>query len=411
MVSRVVMPKLTDTMEEGVVVAWKKHEGDPVVAGDVLAEIETDKAVMDLEAFGSGILRRVLVNEGETVQAGALIAVIGESDEDIEPALADNISPTPTESEGLPLPKAPSPDQRFSSPTTPSSAPAGQKHVPGEPPVKASPRAKLLAEKKGVDLRTIKGSGPGERITERDVLGAVVTSIQEAPVTSKRPLSQMRKAIARVMTESKGPVPHFYLISEIAMDEAERLRKQANQLQKEPITLTGLFLKATAMALTKYPDINVSFGGESLYHHRSIDIGIAVALEDGLITPVVRNCGSKSLLALSQEARNLINRTRTRQLKPEEYSGATFSITNLGMYEVEQFIAVLIPPQAATLAIGTVRTIPVVDQNRIGVGRRVKVTLSGDHRAIDGAQGAQFLQEFKKVLEQPLALFLPLDQT
>ena len=431
MITRVVMPKLTDTMEEGVVVAWKKHEGDTVDSGDILAEIETDKAVLDLESFGSGVLRKVLVPEGETVKAGNLIAVIGEQDDDIEPTLAESPEAQPATSKVEPetrkVPKASaavSPKKKAPQPSpTPISPKSvksdGGKDKPEEtkadtspgPGIKASPRAKALAKEQGIDLSGIKGSGPEGRIVEADVRGQVEkkSKVIEREATDI-PLSQMRKAIARVTTSSKAPVPHFYLTTEIGMDQAERLRKQMEELSNSPLSLTVLFVRAAALALAHHPEINVSFTGEAIRRHATIDIGIAVALEDGLITPVVRDCAGKHIRQLAEEVRDLFARAKSQQLNPDEYAGATFSISNLGMYEVDNFIAVLMPPQAASLAIGAVNTIPVARGNTIRRSRRMKVTLSCDHRALDGAQGAKFLQSFKRALEKPLELFLPLKE-
>jgi pyruvate dehydrogenase E2 component (dihydrolipoamide acetyltransferase) len=431
MITRVVMPKLTDTMEEGVVVAWKKHEGETVDSGDILAEIETDKAVLDLESFGSGVLRKVLVPEGETVKAGKLIAVIGEQDDDIEATLAETPEAQPetrkdaTETREAqedsaavsPKEKRPQPSSK-PTPAKSEKSGGGKKESsetkadtsPG-PGIKASPRAKVLAREQGIDLSGIKGSGPGGRIVEADVQGGV-----EKPKVLEReatdiPLSQMRKAIARVTTSSKAPVPHFYLTTEIGMDQAERLRKQMEELVNAPLSLTVLFVRAAALALAHHPEINVSFTGEALRRHATVDIGIAVALEEGLITPVIRDCAGKNIGELAEEIRDVFVRAKSQQLTPEEYAGATFSISNLGMYEVDNFIAVLMPPQAASLAIGAVNIVPVARGNKIKLSRRMKVTLSCDHRALDGAQGARFLQSFKRALEKPLELFLPLNES
>ena len=417
MITRVVMPKLTDTMEEGVVVAWKKHEGETVDSGDILAEIETDKAVLDLESFGSGVLRKVLVPEGETVKAGKLIAVIGEEDDDIEATLAE----APEDSkDSVPIPSKEKAPQPSPTPTPAKSEKSGsEKKVSLEPKedtspgprIKASPRAKVLAKKQGIDLSGIKGSGPEGRIVEADVQGRVEKKSKVIKQdTEDIPLSQMRKAIARVTTSSKAPVPHFYLTTEIGMDQAERLRKQMEDVNNSPLSLTVLFVRAAALALVRHPEINVSFMGEAIRRHATIDIGIAVALEEGLITPVIRDCAGKHILQLTEEIRDLFVRAKSQQLTPEEYAGATFSISNLGMYEVDNFIAVLMPPQAASLAIGAVNIVPVVRGNTIKRSRRMKVTLSCDHRALDGAQGARFLQSFKRALENPLELFLPLNE-
>jgi len=393
MASRVVMPKLTDTMEEGVVVKWKKREGEVVGSGDVLAEIETDKAVMDLEAFASGTLRRVLVPEGTTVKAGELIAVIADPDEDIAPVLAETMSLAPAlkSNQGRPTPPAP-----------PGAQPARE-----EDRVKASPRAKTMARERGIDLASVTGSGPGGRIVEEDILKAGGAVSPRTTRATDRPLSQMRKAIARTTTQSKAPVPHFYLTTEIAMDDAERLRTQLKQTRRFHPSLTDVIVKAAAMALTRHPEINVSYIGDALRQHGSIDIGIAVGLDDGLIAPVLRDCGSKTLENIATESRELIERARTKRLQPHEYTGATFSVSNLGMFEVDNFIAVIMPPEAAAIAVGAVRDVPVVGPDGVKPGRRMNVTLSCDHRALDGVQGAKFLKEFKRILEHPQELIKP----
>jgi len=405
MIHRVVMPKLTDTMEEGVVVSWKKQEGDPVVSGDVLAEIETDKAVMDLEAFGSGFLRRILVPEGTTVSSGSLIALIGELDDELEPALSDLSSSNPPPH---PVPQEPTSDLQQAGVSQAEQAIHSPKKASqeSEAPPKISPRAKALAAERQVDLSMVKGSGPGGRIIERDI-PLFQPSEGEAPSGSVfKPLSQMRKSIARTTIQSKAPVPHFYLTMEIAMDEAERLRHQYNQTGNSHLTVTDLCVKTSILALSRHPEVNVSYEQEALKWHSTIDIGIAVALEDGLITPVLRNCAKHTLSRLSTETRNLIERAKSKRLAPEEYTGATFTLSNLGMYDVTQFIAVIMPPQAAALAIGAIRSTPTAVDGNVTIGRRMTVTLSCDHRALDGGQGAQFLNTFKSVLEHPLELFL-----
>lgn len=399
MASRVVMPKLTDTMEEGVLLAWKKQEGDHVEAGEALAEIETDKAVMDLEAFASGILRKILVRGGDTVPSGTLLAVIAEADEDITPALADRVTAAPSTGRGAQPPAAPA-----AAPTT--VAPS----VEGARPI-ASPRAKILAAERGIDLSTITGTGPGGRIVEEDVLKAQAPVIRTMPAGSDQPLSQMRKAIARSTIQSKAPVPHFYLTSEIDMEQAEQVRDRIKQSREPHPSITDLLIKAAALALTRHPEINVSYVNDAIRRYASIDIGVAVGMEDGLITPVIRNCGVKSLEAISGESRALIERAKQKRLQPAEYTGATFSISNLGMFDVENFIAVLVPPQAASLAVGAIRSVPVVTDGVVTVGRRMKVTLSCDHRALDGLMGAVFLKEFKRILEHPQELVTPVVAT
>ncbi len=396
MASRVVMPKLTDTMEEGVLLAWKKHEGDEVHAGEVLAEIETDKAVMDLEAFAPGILRKILVHDGETVESGTLIAVIAEADEDITPALTDGVVAAPSIGAGT-KPVATSPAD---SATAPSTRAEGARSF-------ASPRAKALAAERGIDLSTVTGTGPGGRIVEEDVMKVSAPTAQALPAGIDQPLSQMRKAIARSTVQSKAPVPHFYLTTEIDMEQAERLRDQFKQSRQTHPSITDLLIKASALALIKHPEINVSFAGDAIRRYEHIDIGVAVGMEDGLITPVIRDCGAKTLADISAETRGLIERARQKRLQPQEYTGATFSISNLGMFEVDNFIAVLMPPQAASIAVGAIREVPVVTKGSVTIGRRMKVTMSCDHRALDGLMGAQFLKEFKRVLEHPQELVAP----
>ncbi len=394
MASRVVMPKLTDTMEEGVLLAWKKHEGDPVHAGEVIAEIETDKAVMDLEAFAPGVLRKVLVRDGETVQSGTLIAVIAEAEEDIAGALADGVTAAPSIGAGA---------KPLSAPPTAKAASSAPASAGGTHPI-ASPRAKTLAAERGIDLAALSGTGPGGRIIEDDVMKASTATPSALAAGTDQPLSQMRKAIARSTVQSKGPVPHFYLTIEVDMAEAEQLRDQYKQNRETHPSITDLLIKASALALTRHPEINVSYVGESIRRYTSIDIGLAVGMEEGLISPVIRDCGAKTLADISAETKSLIDRARQKRLQPSEYTGATFSISNLGMFEVNSFIAVLMPPQAAALAVGAIRDVPVATKGAVTIGRRMTVTMSCDHRALDGLMGAQFLKEFKRVLEHPQQL-------
>ncbi|TKB90627.1 MAG: 2-oxo acid dehydrogenase subunit E2 [Nitrospira sp.] len=390
MASRVVMPKLTDTMEEGVLLEWKKREGDPVQAGEALAEIETDKAVMDLEAFASGILRKILVQNGETVESGKLLGVIGEADEDITEALSDKVMPVASTSA---KPAA-------ASTTAPGTSPLRT----GEQRVIASPRAKALATERGIDLSTVIGTGPGGRIVEEDVANARGAATSAMPAGTDQPLSQMRKAIARATVQSKAPVPHFYLTREIDMEAAEQFRRQFKKDRQSHPSLTDLLIKAVALALRKHSGLNVSYVGEAIRQYERVDIGVAVGMEDGLITPVIRDCGAKTLEVISAESRALIERAKQKRLQPHEYSGATFSISNLGMFGVDSFLAVLISPQAASLAVGAVRDVPVIVGGAVKAGRRMQVTLSCDHRAIDGVIGAKFLTELKRILEHPQEL-------
>lgn len=387
MASRVVMPKLTDTMEEGVLLEWKKREGDPVQAGEALAEIETDKAVMDLEAFASGILRKILVQNGETVESGKLLGVIGEADEDITEALSDTIMSAAATSA---KPAA-----------APATSPAPSPLPIEESRIIASPRARALAAERGIDLSTVTGTGPGGRIVEEDVVKTQGPAASAMPAGTDQPLTQMRKAIAKAMVQSKAPVPHFYLTREIEMEAAEEFRRQFKKDRQSHPSMTDLLIKAVALALRKHPDLNVSYVGDAIRRYERVDIGVAVGLEDGLITPVIRDCGAKTLEAISAESREFIERAKQKRLQPQEYSGATFSISNLGMFGVDNFLAVLIPPQAASLAVGAVRDVPVIVAGTVKAGRSMQVTLSCDHRAIDGVTGARFLTELKRLLEDP----------
>jgi len=388
MASRVIMPKLTDSMEEGVVVKWRKSEGDHVESGDVLAEIETDKAVMDLEAFASGTLRKILVPEGTTVPSGALIGVIAEPAEEIQALLKETPSPAK---------KAAA--EKIE--TVTSKAPVSG----SEAEAAASPRVRTLAREHGIDLTKVKGSGPGGRIIERDLGSYLPPKAKKSSESTVQevPLSQMRKAVARITTQSKAPIPHFYVTIEVDMAEGLGIVEKSKS-SRVPVSINHLIIAASARALKEHPGINASFGGDTIRLFSGIDIGIAVAIEDGLIVPVLRNCGAKTLVQIAEEERLLVTRTRNRELKPEEYTGATFLISNLGMYDIDNFIAVILPPAAAALAIGSVRDVPVARDGRVEIGRRMKMTLASDHRVIDGVAAAKFLQTLKAGMEHPRRL-------
>ena len=426
-VTKVVMPKLSEAMESGKIIKWLKKEGDRIQGGDILAEVETDKADVEMEAFGGGVLRKILAPAGETVPVGTLIGVIAEPGDDVAaliasapapaparagaPALAvaapSTPAPTPTAS---PRPPAVAPVPMRPSPVTsaPAAAVAAQ---PSGGRVKASPLAKKIAAQTGVDLRLLQGSGPGGRIVRRDVetAGAAPAAMRAVPDAEfeDRPLSQMRAAIARQMPLSKAPVPHFYVTNEVAMDRAWELREELNALEGQPkISLNDLVIRACALALLQHPGVNASFQGESIRVFHRVHIGVAVALEEGLITPVLRDAHAKSLAQIAVEARDLAERARHRKLRAQEMSGATFSISNLGMYDVTEFSAIINPPEGAILAVGSVRRTPVVTDDGLGVGRRMMLTLSCDHRVMDGAMGARFLQDLKRLLEEPLRLLV-----
>jgi pyruvate dehydrogenase E2 component (dihydrolipoamide acetyltransferase) len=402
-VSKVVMPKLSEAMETGKIIKWLKKEGDRIQGGDILAEVETDKADVEMEAFGAGVLRKILVPAGETVPVGSLIGVIAEPNEDIAGLLAG--APA-----AVAAPAAPGPESRRPEPVA-SVVPAAT----GGGRVKASPLAKKIAAQSGVDLRVIQGSGPGGRIVRRDVEAAAAGPVWSAPAAATAPgseyedvpLSQMRAIIAKRMPLSKAPVPHFYVASDVAMDRASDLREALNALEGQPkISVNDLVVRACALALLAHPGVNASFQGEAIRVFHVAHIGIAVALEEGLITPVLRDCHAKSLTQIAVEARDLAERARARKLRASELSGATFSISNLGMFDVAAFSAIINPPEGAILAVGSVRKVPVVDGDAVTVGRRMALTISCDHRVMDGAMGARFLQDVKRLLEAPLRLLV-----
>jgi pyruvate dehydrogenase E2 component (dihydrolipoamide acetyltransferase) len=440
MITKVLMPKLSDAMETGKVIQWLKKEGDAVKGGDVIAEIETDKANVEIEAFGAGVLRKIVVGEGEQVPVGELIGVIADPAEDVSsvtgaPAKPATAAPAPAAAPAGPLPAMESYRSVPATTAVVPMAPAGTVAIrPSDGRVKASPLARKIAGQTGVDLRLIQGSGPGGRIIRRDVEAAQAAPRPAAapaisrPAAGARPqparpefvipprpevefedvpMSPMRAAIAKRMPMSKAPVPHFYVTSEVDMDRAWALREQLNGLEGQPkISVTDMVIKAAALALRKNPGINAQWNGQAIRVHHRAHIGIAVALDQGLITPVLRDCDVKPLGRIAVESRDLAERARGGKLRAQEMSGATFSISNLGMFDVEEFSAIINPPEGAILAVGSVLQKPVVDDGLIRVGRRMKMTISCDHRVMDGAMGARFLQDLKRLLEEPLRLLV-----
>ncbi len=414
----VVMPRLSDTMEEGKILRWLKQEGDRIEVGDIIAEIQTDKADIEMEAFGSGTLRTILIGAGESAPVGRLIGVIAEEDEDISTLLPPVM--------GLAVQSA-SPTRPGAPALTP---PILQTVASGR--VKASPLAKRLAREQGIDLSMVSGSGPGGRVIRRDLAAPIPSAAavgQRAPSTSTAPpaakravavasptpsvgfedrdLSPMRRAIAKRVAQSMATVPHFYLTVEVAMDKATELRESIQaQTSDLKVTFTDIIIKAVAIALERHPAVNTSFVGEQIRVYSQVNIGIAVALEEGLISPVLRDCSRKSLAQIARETKGLIERARAQKLRPEEYSGGTFTLSNLGMYEIEEFTAIINPPEAAILAIGRIQSKPVIVDGGVQIGQRMRMTLSCDHRAVDGMTGAIFLQEVKRLLEHPLDLVL-----
>lgn len=394
-----MMEALSPTMEEGRVVEWLKAEGEAVKAGEVLAEVETDKAVMELQARADGVLRKILAPAGSTVPVGGLVAVIAQPDEDISALLEQGRPRAQVKgTAAAPAPARAAPEEASVAPATP----------PGVP--KASPLARRLARERGLDLALVSGSGPGGRIVKRDLerieaAPAAMPSVAAAAAYRDVPLTQMRKTIARRLVESLGPIPHFFLTVEVDMERAWDAREALNALGEEPrISINDILLKVVATALTRHPECNAWWQGDHIRYFNEVHLGMAVAIEDGLITPVLRNAHRKSLREIALEARDLAERARARKLKPEEYTGSTFSVSNLGMLGIDEFTAVINPPEAGIIAVGAITQQPVVHDGSVVVRRRMRLTMSCDHRVIDGATGARFLQTVKRMLENPLAL-------
>jgi pyruvate dehydrogenase E2 component (dihydrolipoamide acetyltransferase) len=420
MATTVYMEALSPTMEEGRLVKWEKHAGDVVRAGETLAEVETDKAIMDLVARADGVLQQVAVQEGETVAVGKAIAVIAAPGEVTGRETGDGGRVAAAS-----VPVAPPPAPPPSSPT-PTPADATR--------VRASPLARRIAREAGVDLNAVAGSGPGGRVVKRDLESAAHAVVRgptpapsppaaatpvprpPSPLPAARagaayedvPLSQIRKTIAKRLVTSLGPVPHFFLTTEVGMDRAAEARQALNQTlgEEDKVSFNSLILKATALALTKHRACNAWFQEDHVRYWSEVHLGMAVAVEDGLITPVIRDAAAKSLSEIGREARALAEQARARRLQPSQYTGATFSVSNLGMFDIDEFTAVINPPEAAVLAVGSIASKPVVTDGSVMVGRRMRVTMSCDHRVIDGATGAAFLQTLKQMLENPLAMLL-----
>jgi len=403
MISEVVMPQMGADMEEGTVVRWLKREGEEIERGDVIAEIETDKANVEIEAFDSGVFRKVLANEGDTVSVGTIIAVIASPEEDLSPYEREAVTTTPTAS-----PEAAAEERR---PETPPKAapPAGTNGR-----VRASPVARKLAQQKDLDLSRIRGTGPDGRIVRRDVEAAAEQATtgpaQAAPPapTEAAGMSRMRQTIARRMAQSKREAPHYYITMDIDISEAERLRRQINEGSGDEFraSVNDFIVLATTRALARHPMFNTWFVEGEIRRHDAINVCIAIALEDGLIAPAILDCGNKGLREIAHASRDLAERARSGVLKPEEYTGGTFTVSNLGMFGVETLVAIIQPPQTAILGVGAVRTVPIVRDGAVATGELMKVALSGDHRVTDGAQGAEFLTELRSLLENPAALLV-----
>ncbi|MFT9417109.1 pyruvate dehydrogenase complex dihydrolipoamide acetyltransferase [Acetobacter sp.] len=422
MAIEILMPALSPTMTEGKIARWLKKEGDTVSNGDVLAEIETDKATMEVEAIEDGIFGRILVPEGtEAVAVNTPIAIMVEEGE----AVPDSAAPSSTCAVPVQTPaqagaEAPS-ATTASAPVTPAAA--SQTSRPASRIV-ASPLARRIAAAKKVDLSTVKGTGPNGRIVKRDVESAaaqpaaapkpVAQTNAPLPTGASRtvPHTTMRKVIARRLSESKASIPHFYVSMDVELDALMALRSQLNALSHDEgqdafkLSVNDMLIKAAALALKQVPEVNASFTEDAMILHEDADISVAVSLDDGLITPIVRAADRKSLKQISQEAKSLVSRARAGKLKPEEFQGGTFSISNMGMFGVKEFAAIVNPPQAAILAIAAGKRQPVVSGDEIKVATVMTVTLSVDHRAVDGAMAAKWLSAFRSIVQAPLALVL-----
>ena len=439
----ITMPKLTDTMTDATLAKWLKKEGDPIKPGDMIAEVETDKATQELEAFENGTMAKIVVPEGGKTPVGALICVLAKPGEDAK-QIAANVKPSATTTKAPPKKEAPKTQAPQPAPQTPAAtAPAAEETVrpdhkvavvdvdEGHEPqsihtgkVRVSPLARKIADEQGIDIATVRGTGPDGRIIKRDVLEAAsrpkviappgVTASAPASAiaatkfeTKRIPLSSMRQTIARRLLLSKQTVPHFYVSIDVQMDALLALRAQANeQLKPEKLTVTDFIARAVAVAITRVPQINSSYTETEILQHGSVDLGIAVSLENGLVVPVVRAAHTKGIRQISQEIKQLATDAKAGKLKLNQMTGSTFTISNMGMYGIKDFTAIVNPPESAILAVGGTEARPIVKNGQIVAAQIMTLTLSADHRVVDGATGAHFLAELKAILENPLTMLI-----
>ncbi len=406
------LPALSPTMTEGRITKWLKKEGDAITSGTAIAECETDKSNLEIEATDDGTLLKILVPAGSTAPIGSTIAWIGKPGEAVPEATAPAVAapkpvaavaPAATKAAPVPVPPPPPPPKPVSAPV-----------ASGGDRVRASPLARNMAQTQGIALEGVQGSGPNGRVVKRDI-EAALSRPKSAPTMILRstpgvrlppeslPVSSMRRVIAQRLTEVKPGVPHFYLTVDLEMDQALALREEA-KAQELKISVNDIIVKATAMAVRRFPRINQVYAGDSIQQLKTVDVGVAVAIEDGLITPIVKDADQKGLAEIAAEVRELADRAKKKALKPDEYTGGSITVSNLGMFGIDSFIAVINPPQAAILAVGRVEPKAVVRNNTMVIRQMMSVTLSGDHRVIDGAVGAQFLQELRGLIEHPLRL-------
>ncbi|MDB4676094.1 pyruvate dehydrogenase complex dihydrolipoamide acetyltransferase [Flavobacteriales bacterium] len=408
------MPKLSDTMTEGVVAEWHKKVGDQVESGEVLAEIETDKATMEFESFQDGVLLHIGVDKGATAAVDSILAILGEAGEDVAgllaadaegPAEAEAPAPTPAPAP-VPVAPAPAPAPAPAAVAAPVAAPA----VPlpsSNGKIKASPLAARLAAERSIDLGRVTGTGEGGRIVKRDIeayVPAPAAGLGAVESSTDTPVSQMRKTIARRLAESKFTAPHFYLKLSVEMDAAVEARKAINAQEGVKVSFNDMVVKAVSLALKKHPAVNSAWMDTYIRTNDHVHIGVAVAVEDGLLVPVVRHADRKSLTEIGAEVKDLAGKARDKKLQPSDWEGNTFTISNLGMFGIEDFTAIINPPDACILAVGGIADVPVVRDGAVVPGKVMKLTLSCDHRAVDGATGAAFLQEVKSLLEHPVRM-------
>jgi pyruvate dehydrogenase E2 component (dihydrolipoamide acetyltransferase) len=451
MATKIFMEALSPTMEEGRLVKWLKNEGDVVKSGDTLAEVETDKAIMELVARGDGVLRKRLINEGESKPVGQLVGVIAGKDENIDTLLAEaggagaGAAPTTKAPEQVvaqakeeagasPVPKAPQQSQGEASTPPQQKVRAAPPAPPGRSPqpapaqradegnggrTRSSPLARRIASERGLDISGVQGSGPGGRIIKRDIEAAATSAATGSPRTDRAagagreprtdyedlPLTQIRKTIARRLSESIGPIPTFYLTAEFDLTRVVEMREAMLELGDEfKVSINDILLKAVATALAQHPEVNAHWLGDKIRQHHRVHLGMAVATNDGLIVPVIFDADRKALRDIAHEARELAKLARDRKLKPEQYTGSTFSLSNLGMMQIDQFTAIINPPEVGILAVGTAEDHPVIVKGELQTRKRVRVTMSCDHRAVDGAVGARFLVTLRRLVENPLML-------
>ncbi len=408
------MPRLSDTMEEGTVAKWHKKVGDKVSEGDLLAEIETDKATMDFEAFQEGVLLHIGVEEGATAAVDSILAILGEKGEDISSYLNGDGSSDKKEQSEEKADSSESEKKEVSEKASKEETKEDKSTSDSSARLKASPLAKKLAEDKGIDIKKVKGSGEGGRIVKTDIenykesaSGSVKVTLASAEESYEEvAVSQMRKTIAKRLAESKFSAPHFYLTMDIDMDAAIAARKSINEVAETKVSFNDLVLKATAVALKKHPKVNSSWLGDKIRYNHHVHIGVAVAVDEGLLVPVVRNADLKGLNTINAEVKEFAEKARNKKLQPSDWEGNTFTISNLGMFGIEEFTAIVNPPDSCILAIGAIKAVPVVKNGAVVPGNVMRVTLSCDHRVVDGATGSAFLQTVKGILENPLSLLL-----